>query len=186
MSHERQDIRNQAVTQLIAGNTGAAGRVFKTRMSPIKEGAELPAISVYTLDEDVDSSSADTAPRRLIRNLDLVIDAWVQVPADGSIDDAVDDLALQIETAMDADIYLGKTARFSFLSRTEIAVSVDGDKISGCAHMTYSVEYRTDVRLAPPGDTFDKADVTYPNLGKGPINPANQAEDLVTGINSGG
>lgn len=185
MGHERADIRNQAVTQLIAGNTGAAGRVFKTRMAPVK-GAELPAIAVYTLDEDVDPESVTTSPRKLYRTVDLVIDAWAQVPADGSIDDALDDLALQVETAMDADIFLGTTARSSFLSRTEIAVSVDGDMISGCAHMIYSVEYRTDIRLLPPGDTFDKADVTYPNLGKGPINPADQAEDSVTGINTGG
>lgn len=176
--HERQAIREAVIAQIKAAGTAAGMRVTKSRMTPVRK-AELPAISVYTDDEEIDSDSLDTAPRELTRTVQVAVDSWVKVPAGGQVDDAFDDIALQVETAMDGDIYLATTAYTSILASTEFGIKDDGDQPMGCVHMLYTVVYKTDLRVQPVEDSFDTADVKFVNLGKGVIDADNQAEDLI-------
>lgn len=101
MAHQRTRIRN-AVVALLTGQTSAGSRVYPSRVVPFRKG-ELPVLCVYTLDEVADDGAS--APRELTRALDLILEGWV-MPGP-NVDVALDDLALQVETAMHADPYLG-------------------------------------------------------------------------------
>ncbi len=104
MVHQRTVIRH-AVVALLLGQTAAATRVYAARQLPVRKG-ELPAVMVFTNRDPVDPDSADTAPRELRRRLELVIDALVAGVDGAALEDALDAIALQIETAMAADPYL--------------------------------------------------------------------------------
>jgi hypothetical protein len=142
MAHPRKLIR-QAAVAVTTNATVAGARVYGTRVAPIRKTG-LPAIAVYTEDEEVDQDSATTAPRELKRNLDLVFEAFVAHTDALAVDDAMDDIAEQIEAAMDANRYLNGTAGESILVRTETGIA-DGsaDPLIGVAKLTYAVTYRT-------------------------------------------
>jgi len=104
MAHQRKLIRKAVAAMLIAANTAAAARVSSTRVDPIAGVTELPTLSVYSLSEEVDKElSDDSAPRELTRMLKLEIAGWVQHRDSYSADDAMDDLAEQVEAVMDVN-----------------------------------------------------------------------------------
>lgn len=175
--HERQMLREATIAALL-NKTAAGPRVYKSRRAPIPE-ATLPVIHVYTDQEPVDDNSGKTAPRELTRRPDLVIEAWVVASAD--VEDSLDAIALQIETAMDADRFLDGCAFNSWLSNTELGVSVQGARPMGAAQLTYSVIYHTDqrtqatddardhyvvsdIKVMPPGTAPDPIEGLEPNL----------------------
>lgn len=175
--HQRQVIR-AAIVALLTGHTAAEARVVPCRRNPLRQ-SDLPAISVYTIDETVDDESAATAPRELTRRLEVVVQSWVPVTA--SIDDDMDALALEIETAMHADPFLGGAVGDSILKATNLRIDPEGKEPVGVVTMTYEVTYRT-LAPEPPAeselDDFRRADTRF-NLG-GEQAVADQAEDLVT------
>lgn len=144
MAHPRKLIR-QAVVTLLTNVTAAGARVSKTRFDPHRK-SQLPAISVYSLSEPVRPGSAETAPRELTRDLKIEIAAWVPHTDAIPVDDAMDNIAEQIEAAMDADRYLNGAAGESILESTEMAVVEDdgkSDPTIGIVALVYSVTYRT-------------------------------------------
>lgn len=172
--HPRRLVRD-AIVAILAGATSAGSRVSKTRAVPNRTG-ELPAISVYTLEEHVDEASATTAPRELTRLPRVAIVAWVEDTDALPVDDAMDALALEIETAMDGDRYLTGTAGDCILSSTEMSVesSEKGDPLIGMMRMVYSVTYRTDQHDAAPTADFARAGVTVQIPGSSPDNAPNE------------
>jgi hypothetical protein len=173
MPHHRQLIRAAAV-DMLTGQTDAGSRVYRTRSLPVRK-IPLPAISVYTLEELVTPESVDTAPRELTRELPLLIEGWVR--AGENVDDAMDELAVQIEAAMHADPYLRDTAAESILDSTVMEVIEDGDREMGLIVLTYAVTYRT---LAPEAPTNLDEFLTAPTKYRVPgTTDANDAEDLI-------
>lgn len=140
MSHARQLIRKAVQAALIAENTAAGTRVFSTRMVPW-ETTDLPAVAIYTLNEPIDAESRNNSPRKLWRNLELKIEA--QVIADANVEDVIDDLAVQLERAMNRDYTFGQTASDSILTNTEVNVEVIGERPVGVLELTYDVVYYT-------------------------------------------
>lgn len=179
--HERQAIREAVVAQLVGVapvfRTAARDRVTKSRMAPIR--GELPAINVYTDGEEIDANSKNSAPRELMRTMTVTIEAWAKYAE--NVDDALDDLALEIETAMDLDLNLANTAFDSVLERTEIGIKLDGDRPMGCVHLEYAVTFHTDLRVAAPTDIFDTATVRYDLAGAQA--PADERTDTLSNIN---
>jgi hypothetical protein len=175
MAHQRQVIR-EAVRTALLGATAAGSRVYETRVVPNRL-TELPALAVYTLQDTVDQEESNTSPRELRRELDLVIEGWVA--AGTNADDAMDALALEVETAMHADPYLGGAVADSMLDSTSLEVLDEGDRFTGWFVMTYSVTYFTLAPEAPAAlDDFERAGVTH-DLG-GDVHEDDQAEDLFT------
>lgn len=164
--HHRRVIREAVVALLQAGETDAGDRVFKNRVLPMRirgDKAELPAILVYSLEEDVDDDSATTAPRELTRRLSLAVDA-LAVGADEEVDDDLDQLAEQIEAVMHADPFLGGVAADSILGGTIIEFDGDGERVIGRVGLTYEVTYRLMAPKAQDGadqDDFETAATTY-------------------------
>jgi hypothetical protein len=160
--HPRKAIRH-AVVDLLIGATSAGSRVVGTRIDPNRK-TQLPAISVYTLHDPVRPAPERIEPRELTRDVKVEIAGWVAHRDVLSVDDAMDDLAEQIELAMDSDRYLSGAAGESVLEGTEMeVVEQDGrsDPLVGIVVLTYSVTYRT----MPSTGTFDDfltATAVYP------------------------
>lgn len=145
MAHQRKLIRQDVVALLVRANTAAGARVKPTRVEPHRK-TQLPAISVYTLHDSVDAESKTTAPVELTHTLQLEIVGWVAHSDTYLVDDAMDDLAEQIETAMDLDVYLNGTAGDSQLTDTLMEVVEDdgrSEPMIGIVTLTFAVTYRT-------------------------------------------
>lgn len=177
MAHERKLIRD-AVVAALTGETVAGTRVKSTREAPATTD-ELPCITVYTLEEPVQEGKS--APRELKRNLVVAVDGWVESVEQDDTDDLMDDLALEIETAMDADVYISNTASDSWLTFTEMKISRSGERTIGVVHMEYLVEYRTEQRIAEATDEFDEVDLSISLEGVQASD--DQRKRLKTGIN---
>ncbi len=143
MPHPRTLVR-EAVVAALTGATAAGARVTDTKVEPHKRG-ELPAISVYTMREPVRPDSELTAPREITRDVKVEITAWVANSAALPVARGMDDIALEIETVMQANQYLSGAAGDSVLEDTEMQILEEdrADPLVGCITLTYSVEYRT-------------------------------------------
>lgn len=163
MAHQRKLIRH-AVVALLTGTTLAGARVYGTRVDPLKRA--LPAISVYTLNDPVDESAS--SDREQMHELELEIAGWVAHTDAVPADDAMDDLAEQIEALMLADPYLGRTAGEVRLAGTTMEIREDDGRSSplvGIVVLTYAVTYRADLVAAPPADLFLRVGATHRIVG---------------------
>lgn len=172
--HQRQLIR-QTVRKALLDKTDAEDRVHATRVLPYRR-QDLTVIAVYTLEESVAEDSLTTAPRELERNVTLVIEGWV-TPGE-CVDDKMDSLAEQIETAMHCDPYFGGVVAESILDSTVTEYVVESDRESGLVILTYDVKYYSDAPIAPVLDDFNTANIRH-NLGND-VDPGDEASDLIT------
>lgn len=160
MAHPRKLIRQAVVALLITASTAAGARVRGTRVDPHKKGG-LPAIGVYTLNDTVDEDKATQTEDT--HDLTLEVAGWVahtdQIPAD----DAMDDLAEQIEAAMAVDPYLGGKAGNVRLLQTEMEIVEENgasDPLIGIVVLTYAIEYRSSLTVSTALDDFETVGTT--------------------------
>ena len=174
MAHPRKVIRHAVTDAILAAATTAGTRVFPTQKL-LYAMRLLPAIAVYTPSEK--STLDDTAPRELDRKLNLVVEALVASVE--NVDDAMDDIAEEIEAVMDADPYLSCLVFQSHLAETEAVSEPDGDRQIGQLTMTYQLSYRSDAFVAPtePVDDLNTVEATY-DL-EGDQAPLDQNSDLI-------
>lgn len=174
MPHQREAI-GAKVRELLLGQTAAGLRVYLNRFLTLRN-RELPAVLIYPLSETVDPDSARTAPRELTRRLELAIDGLVA--AENEADVAMNALALQIETALQADPYLDGVAADSILTATDLAIDTVGDRLVGRVALTFEVTYRTlAIEASEDLDDFGKVHATQ-NV-RGPVEEADAAHDVI-------
>lgn len=155
MAHPRKLIRHAMVDLLKAANTAVGVRVFPTRVEPYKTSL-LPAISVYTL-ADASEDGAQTSTTEP-HEVDVEVAAWVAHSDANPADDAMDDLAEQIEKAVHRDPRLGGKAYEEVRLRGTVMelAAVDGrsDPNVGIAVLTFSVRYLSDLTQGEATDDF--------------------------------
>jgi hypothetical protein len=166
MTHPRKLIR-AAIKDRLTGvepdyPTAAQDRVFDTMTPPVNLESlvdEGPVIMAYTRNEEIrhedyPASRLDGAVRR---RLDLHIEA---LTVGANVDDALDDLAEQIEALLENWEPEGfKSARIE-LKESEINVTDVGDRIFGGLFMTYEIAYWTKYREdTDPGFLADDVSV---------------------------
>ena len=143
MSHKRQIIRDAIINQL-KDNTDAGGNIYGNRAKPLFDQF-LPAILVYSKQENIleDQYNIDGyAP--LKRELEIAIEAVIL--GSDEFDQKLDNIAEQIESALDGFEIQTRKADLIKLKSTEIDYSIEGSKIYGAVRLTYSVIYRTSVK----------------------------------------
>lgn len=137
MVHARKAIRDAAV-QLLAGLATTGANVHATRLYPLEPGG-LPALCIYTFNE---ASGFDTLqPRKHLRRLELAVEIVAQV--NDGLDDALDQIALEVETKLGSNFTLNGTAKDCELQSTKIAVHGEGEKQTGSAVLIFGITYRT-------------------------------------------
>jgi hypothetical protein len=136
MAHLRKRIRTEVVATLDAVPS-LTTRVHKTRLKPFAQDV-LPRVCVYTMEE---SSDGDGTANALRRQVSLMVE--IIVKGNDDIDDAVDDLAELIETALAADRTRGGLSYDTTLTSTRLSVHQEGEEKTGHGVLTYAVIYRS-------------------------------------------
>jgi hypothetical protein len=127
--HQRQAIR-EAVVAALSGKTAAETRVYATREVPWKR-LELPGISVYCLEEEKDQGKLK------VQVAVLLVAALTE-----KVDDALDDLALEVENAMALDMTLGRTAMATRYTGMQVEISEEQGRPVGAMRLLYDAWYQ--------------------------------------------
>lgn len=146
MSHQRTAIRQALVDRLKTKVddvflTDAEDRIYGSRAKPLFDQF-LPAIIVYTRSENIlEERFASDGYGASKRDLEVAIEAVVL--GNEQVDDILDNIAGQIEDALDGFEMEARKADVLKLKSTEIDVSIEGRKIYGAVRITYGITYYT-------------------------------------------
>ena len=138
MAHVRKQLRDN-VAAAVTGLATTGARVYRSRAYPL-DSANLPGLLVYAAGETSEIDSL-ASPRGLARVCEVVVEGVAQATA--NLDNTLDAIAAEVETALAADTTRGGLAKDTFLAATEIQISDEGDKPVGAVRLTYRVQYRT-------------------------------------------
>ena len=136
-NHLRRQIRERIAAD-VTGLVTTGSNVFQSRIYPL-EDASLPCLLVYSTSEESEILNQGT-PRLLSRTLNITIQGVAAESSD--IDDKLDLIAKEIETALSADRDINSLAQDSFLTSTEIEINADGAKTVGTLRLNYQIDYR--------------------------------------------
>lgn len=183
MTHPRETIRKQALAQLL-GRTSAGASVFASRVAPLITNDwqnELPAIIVYTLDEQGELQHA--APREYLRTVQLVIE--IHAGASHALDDTLDLLSRQVENLLLVDDTLGGTLNDLRYASTKMILRDDGAELLGGCRIILNAEYLD----RHPDDLFNASLPDFNTLGVDysldhqQADPADRAHTLIEDLN---
>ena len=138
MAHVRQQIRSQIVTTL-TGLTTTGTNVFASRIFPLEQ-TKLPALCIFTKSEATEFDTI-TLARSVNRVLDVAVEAYVIGTA--NYDNTLDNIAVEVEEAIAADVTLGGLAKDAQVIGFEADYSGDGEQPVAVGRFTLSVQYRT-------------------------------------------
>jgi|DEB0MinimDraft_10_1074344.scaffolds.fasta_scaffold180643_2 hypothetical protein len=138
MAHIRKTIRENIVTTL-TGLSTTGSSVYETRIFPINY-AKLPALMVYTQDDNVVEYTITSSSRTQHRQLTCIIEGHIKATA--NIDDTIDTISEEVEEAMSTDRTRGGNAKDTRLQTTEIEFEEATQKV-GLVRFTYIVDYVT-------------------------------------------
>ncbi len=134
--HVRKQIRDY-IAALLADLTTTETRVFTNRVHSMNQKS-LPGLIVYTVEEEVEEVAIGGILNRV---LDVAVEAYVATS--GNIDDDLDRIAAEVETAIGADITIGGLANHVTLSTTDYFMDDEGKKKMGVARLVFQIQYRT-------------------------------------------
>ena len=129
MSHARQQIR-EACAALVTGLTTTGSRVFQSRMRP-QISANLPCLLVTTNDEEITPGTIGTIYER-----SLLLSVRGFAMGSATLDDTLDQIATEVETAMFGYYRANLTA-------IEIGFDDEMEKPVGSIDLRYRVTYHT-------------------------------------------
>lgn len=99
MSHVRTSIR-AAVAAALTGLATTGSRVYQSRMRPVGDG-QMPCLLITTNDERIEATTTTSGPQ------DRLLEVAVRGFAMGAtVDATLDQIALEVETAMPANYVL--------------------------------------------------------------------------------
>jgi len=155
--HGRKAIR-EAFRQRLIGRTAAEDRVFASRLAPIRVGMledEGPALLIYVRGETIDPADYSITGEDGVarRRLEVTIEG-VAIGSQ-TVDDVLDDLANEIEAALEDWDIPGYEAADPRLVESEIDVSEAFERPVGSCALTYVLNYYTPFRVRDPGTTPD-------------------------------
>ncbi|MFZ9079456.1 MAG: hypothetical protein ACO23H_13045 [Alphaproteobacteria bacterium] len=138
MAHVRKQIRDAVITA-VTGLTTTGSNVFRSRIYPLEQ-SKLPGLCVFTRSENVEFDTL-TISRSVSRVLDVIIEGYVS--ATSNYDDTLDQIAVEVEEALAADVTLGGLAKDTQVTAFEADFSGDGEQPVAVGRFTVTVQYRT-------------------------------------------
>jgi hypothetical protein len=127
----------KAAAAVLTDLATTAARVYVSRVYPIQD-AELPALRIYTRDEDIETSSMGVGRVRQ-HQLELVVEACVKSNTD--FDDTADQIRKEVQNALDADPGLGGLCKYVEPRAVQDAFEGEGEKVVAVKRMTFEVLY---------------------------------------------
>lgn len=142
MPHARKQIRD-AVVAMVTDLQTTGRNVFPSRIYSLDE-SELPSLSVFTVDEGSDEVVTKVTlgrPAKIHRACPLVIEGHALV--DESIDDVLDQIALEVEKAMSAPLVVGARELSAQMQSTGKTLLGENEDQVGIVRMIYTITYVT-------------------------------------------
>lgn len=137
--HVRRQIR-EAIATAVTGLAATGARVYQSRVYPVESGS-LPCLLVYSNNEA--SEPATIHPTRLIERT-LTVELVAVAKATSDLDDTLDEICKQIETALAMPVAgLATLAKEIHLQETAYELAGTAEKPTGTARLTYAVAYFT-------------------------------------------
>jgi hypothetical protein len=141
MAHGRQQIR-EALATALTGLTTTGSRVYQERTRELRD-ADLPALVITTDEEAVRVEMVSFPP---LQERDLAIRVAAVAKATGSLDDTLDTICAEVETALYASVSANTlTSRVKLMTLEAINVELDDtlDRPVGRATMSWRCTYHT-------------------------------------------
>jgi len=138
MAHVRKQIRDAIVTAT-TGLATTGSNVFRSRIYPLEQ-TKLPGLCIFTRSETVEFDTL-TMARSINRVLDVMIEAYVS--ATTNYDNTLDQIAVEVEEALAADVTLGGLSKDLQVTAFEADFSGDGEQPVAIGRFTVTVQYRT-------------------------------------------
>ena len=137
MASKREDILD-AIKTALAGTTGVSTRIYRSRVIPLAQRSELPALLIsWTNDAAEQNTSLPT--------LDWSLNVVVTVLSSGDVpDEQADATVVSMHAKMCADLTLGGEA-IDIQPSDVTFEAIDGDQPIGAINCNYIVRYRTEV-----------------------------------------
>jgi len=142
MTHPRKTIRD-AIQTALTGLTTTGSNVFQNRVFPFESG-DFPGLLIYNGDEESEPGGNDAGVQTFDRQYNCMVEGYVKA-ASASIDDTLDSIAEEIETAIAADRTLSGACGYCFTSATEFEFNADQNKRTGIVRLTLTVLYRSTI-----------------------------------------
>jgi hypothetical protein len=136
--HAREQIRDKVVTK-VTSLTTTGTRVYPSRKYPLDDYL-FPGLCVYTLNESIDEEEGKLAGIQF-RSVDIVIEGYDALVA--GLDDKLDDIAAEVETALFGDRFLTGSLTALDLVDTEVDLNVEAAKPVGMIKLTFKAQYLT-------------------------------------------
>jgi hypothetical protein len=137
--HVRRQLRDAVVTRLTGlATTGA--NVYAHRAYPL-ERAKLPALRVYTVSETVEIVTIH-APMVQDRNVEVRVEG-VEAAAEADLDDTLDQIAKEVETALSAALTVGGKPVTLAYTGCEIELDDEAAKPHGIVTLSYTARLFT-------------------------------------------
>ena len=138
MAHLRKQIRDN-ITSTLTGLSTTGARVYQTRVYPVAAN-KLPGLAIYTENEEIETVTI-SPPRTQMRALTVTVEAYVK--ATTGYDNTIDQIALEVEEALTADITRGGLAKDTMILSFEADYSGEGDQPVGTGRISVRVDYST-------------------------------------------
>lgn len=132
MAHARQQVREALATQ-ITGLTTTGSSVYQSRTYPVNT---LPSITVMNTRDEVREETQGGNQRR-----SLAVTLTCRAKAKDDVDDTLDTIAAEVETAVNADPKLGGRVIDTALIVTDIEYADGGEQPIGVLRMEYEILY---------------------------------------------
>jgi len=136
MSHVRQQIRD-SFYNLCLGLTTTETRAYKSRVFPLAD-ENIPGLIVYTSTEEENEEEGKNAGFQF-RYLRVIVECYDKLAA--GLDDQLDDMAAEVETAVFADDIAG--IRTIDLESTDTEIQEGAEQPVGKIILSFLVSYLT-------------------------------------------
>jgi hypothetical protein len=139
--HVRKQIRDRVVTNL-TGLTTTGANVFPSRVYDLAE-TEIPGLSIYITTEEANEENFAAVGSDISeeRHATVTIEARAKETDADTLDDTLDLISQEVETAMAADRDINGLALASFYAGMEDEMTGDGDDPVGVRTILYTVVY---------------------------------------------
>ena len=123
---------------MLTGLSTTGSNVFQSHVYPL-ENADLPALCIYTQDEEIEVGAMGD-PRVCHSTMTLIVDGYAQTSS--NLDDQLDQIGKEVQVAMSGDVDINNLVKDSYLSSVDISYSGEGTSPIGVIRHNYSVLYR--------------------------------------------
>ena len=136
--HVRRQLRD-AIETALTGLASTGAHVFKSRVYPL-QAEDLPGLRFFTNDETATGLTV-TNPTSYERDLEVVVEACVRQADD--MDDELDQIMLEVETALADGVALGGRTVWVNYGGCSIEMDDTAQQPQGVARMTFTAKLFT-------------------------------------------